>query len=225
MAQAGYPLAKEGKDIGQPYQGSHGTSAPRNWESRNAVDIAVPEGTPVLAAADGVIGSQIGPISGADQSGRFGGQRVHVIANGQEFYYAHLSKITVQPGQHVKEGDVIGYTGKANGVEHLHFAVKNGDPNDYLGAAPTAGTQPAGTTTTAAPADTTAATTPAAPPELPAPPPPSGILGLAGPPTLEPPGMAAIGDYVHPQTVSTNLWQQVANSALPSPEAQRYASG
>ncbi len=48
-----YPLAARGKIIGLPYQGTHAQLP--GWESRNAVDIAVPYGTPVYAVADGVI--------------------------------------------------------------------------------------------------------------------------------------------------------------------------
>jgi murein DD-endopeptidase MepM/ murein hydrolase activator NlpD len=45
--------------------------------------------------------------------------------------YLHMSKLLVEPGAHVKKGEVIGYvgsTGRANGP-HLHWVVDvNGVP-------------------------------------------------------------------------------------------------
>jgi len=47
-------------------------------------------------------------------------------------YYAHLSKIVVKPGEKVKTGQILGYSGVANGVAHLHFAVEKGSPLDWV---------------------------------------------------------------------------------------------
>jgi murein DD-endopeptidase MepM/ murein hydrolase activator NlpD len=123
-AAAGYPLATRGKLIGFPYQGSHTLYG--NWESDNAVDIATPTGTPVYAVEDGTIGSQIGAINSSDP--HLMGLRVHLDSADNEYYYAHLSKLVVTAGQQVHKGDLIGYSGSANGVEHLHFAVRDGSP-------------------------------------------------------------------------------------------------
>lgn len=114
------------KVIGVPY---HGTHTLGNWESDNAIDIATPIGTPIYAAADGTIGSQIGSLGSS--SSRFAGLRVHLQTQGNELYYAHLSRLTVKAGQHVKAGQVIGYSGEANGVAHLHLGSKNGSPMVY----------------------------------------------------------------------------------------------
>jgi murein DD-endopeptidase MepM/ murein hydrolase activator NlpD len=51
----------------------------------------------------------------------------------QEWYYAHLSKIIVRAGQHVQTGQLLGYTGEANGVAHLHLAQRIGDPGIAVG--------------------------------------------------------------------------------------------
>jgi murein DD-endopeptidase MepM/ murein hydrolase activator NlpD len=52
------------------------------------------------------------------------GERVYVDgAGGRSVYLQHLSKIIVRPGQKVKAGQVIGYSGSANGVAHLHMAT------------------------------------------------------------------------------------------------------
>lgn len=126
-----WPLAIRGKIIGVPGQGTHSyTAPPNNWQSDRAYDIACPSGTPVLAIIDGKIGSRIGPLPGGG-SGRFAGIRMYVEhANGNEYYFAHLSKIEkgIKAGSRVSAGTIIGYSGVANGVPHLHVAVKLGSP-------------------------------------------------------------------------------------------------
>lgn len=131
----GYPLAKEGKLIGMPYQG---TNDPKNgfanWESDRACDIAIPEGTPVLACFNGVIGPQFGPL--ASTNPRLLGLRLHLVGDADEAYYAHLKQFapSLSPGDQVRTGDVLGLSGVANGVEHLHFALKVGWPPTFLAA-------------------------------------------------------------------------------------------
>lgn len=92
------------------------------------IDIAAPTGTPVYAAACGVVVS----VTFNYSPNRDYGQHV-VIDHGynKETLYAHLSQINVKPGQKVKRWDVIGLvgeTGRATGP-HLHYEVReNGDP-------------------------------------------------------------------------------------------------
>lgn len=121
------------KLIGFPYQGTHkpGATTPANWESDNAIDIAVPIGTPIYATADGTIGSQIGAMGSGNPY--TAGLRVHLATNGNEFYYGHLSRLVVRAGQHVRAGQIIGYSGSANGVQHLHFGARNGNPVTLFG--------------------------------------------------------------------------------------------
>lgn len=124
-----------GKIIGLPYQGTHSKDinirgGSDNWQSENAVDIAVPIGTPVYAAENGQI-VRAGNLPG-NPGGRFAGQRVTVQGVDNAFYYGHLSNVTVKEGQKVSAGTLLGFTGEANGVQHLHFAVENGSPLDWL---------------------------------------------------------------------------------------------
>lgn len=122
-----YPLGKHGTLIGWPGIGTHSWwYAPNNWESDNAVDIKIAQGTTVLAYADGTIGSSIGPLPSS--ASRFHGNRLHLITKDNEWYYAHLSTLNVKAGQHVKAGDILGKSGNANGVEHLHLGAKFGSP-------------------------------------------------------------------------------------------------
>ena len=111
------PYETGGKIIGRPYQGTHSLG---NWQSDHAWDISMPVGTPIIASFDGTIGSKIGSLN--SKNPRMAGQRVYVDApNGHQVYYQHLSKIIVKPGQQVKKGQVIGYSGSANGSPHLHM--------------------------------------------------------------------------------------------------------
>ena len=120
--------------VGYPYQGTHGKQfnaqgGSDNWQSENAVDLAAPVGTPVYAAFSGTIGDNIGSQG---QGGRFAGMRVQVNGGSNAAWYGHLSKIVVKAGQAVKAGQLLGYSGEANGVAHLHFAVQSGNPLSYV---------------------------------------------------------------------------------------------
>lgn len=85
----------------------------------NGLDIGVPHGTPIHAAADGVV------ISSGWQGGY--GNTVMISHNSQLVtLYGHNSSLAVSPGQHVKRGQTIAYagrTGTATG-NHCHFEVR-----------------------------------------------------------------------------------------------------
>lgn len=89
--------------------------------AHKALDIANEEGTPVYAAADGV-------VSGAASLEAHG--KSVVIAHGQGVHtgYLHLSRVLVKEGQRVKKGQLIGRmgaTGLATGPNlHLQVWVK-----------------------------------------------------------------------------------------------------
>jgi hypothetical protein len=127
-----YPVPG-GKIIGRPYQGSHRDFG--NWQSDNAVDIAVPVGTPVYAVSSGVVGPNIGPFASSNPA--LAGSRLTVqLPNGDAAYYAHLSRLSVRAGERVHAGQLLGYSGSANGVAHLHFAVEKGTPFKWLSGLP-----------------------------------------------------------------------------------------
>jgi len=95
------------------------------------VDISAPTGTPVHAAADGI-------VSRAEYYGGYGRLIVIDHGNGMSTRYGHLSRFDVVPGQEVRRGDVIafsGATGRATSP-HLHFEVRLGgaavNPHPYL---------------------------------------------------------------------------------------------
>lgn len=98
----------------------------------SGTDIAAPNGTPILAAADGTVVT----ANGVDSWGGSYGYYVKLDhGNGLQTLYAHCSSICVATGQQVQAGQVIGYvghTGRATG-DHLHFEVyENGQRTDAM---------------------------------------------------------------------------------------------
>ena len=91
--------------------------------SHTGTDIACAEGTPILAAADGIVTV----ANGLDSWGGSYGYYIQIDhGGGLETLYAHCSSICVTTGQQVQSGQVIGYvghTGRATG-SHLHFEVR-----------------------------------------------------------------------------------------------------
>lgn len=120
----------------------------RTPASKNpGTDYAVPTGTPVKAVADGTVTGIVTTFAGS------GGRMVFLsFPSGHNADYLHLSRIDVQPGQAVKQGQVIGLAGgsglgKENGYgAHLHFSFRVGgkptmgagniDYEVFLGGAP-----------------------------------------------------------------------------------------
>jgi murein DD-endopeptidase MepM/ murein hydrolase activator NlpD len=95
-----------------------------NWgriHGRNGVDIANSYGTPILAAADGVV-----TVADSDTwNGGFGRYIKISHPNGTETLYAHASQLLVAVGQTVAKGQriaLMGSTGRSTG-NHLHFEV------------------------------------------------------------------------------------------------------
>ena len=93
------------------------------WSYHNGTDIAAPQGTPILAAADG----NVTVANGTDPWGGSYGYHVKLDhGGGMETLYAHCLAIAVTAGQQVQQGEVIGYvgsTGNSTG-KHLHFEVR-----------------------------------------------------------------------------------------------------
>jgi murein DD-endopeptidase MepM/ murein hydrolase activator NlpD len=89
----------------------------------DAIDIMAPEGTPVIAAADGTIEKLFNSARGG----------ITIYERSPDgnwvYYYAHLSAYApgLTEGQQVKRGQVIarvGHTGDASAAgPHLHFAI------------------------------------------------------------------------------------------------------
>lgn len=107
----------------------------------NAIDIRAYQGTPIRAAAGGI-------VYRAQDNGYGYSFIILAHANGYMTLYGHVSEIMVSEGQEVQPGEVIGLSGATPGTKgaglyttgpHLHFEVlKNGvnvDPLEYLNLA------------------------------------------------------------------------------------------
>jgi murein DD-endopeptidase MepM/ murein hydrolase activator NlpD len=103
-----------------------------NGERNDGINLAVPEGTPVKAAEDGV-------VSYAGNGLASNGNLVLIRhSNGYSTVYAHAKELLVNRGDQIKRGQVIaqsGQTGKVNAPQ-LHFEVRRGatplDPVRFL---------------------------------------------------------------------------------------------
>lgn len=88
-------------------------------EFHTGIDIAAPSGTAIHATGDGVV------ISAGWSTG-YGREVVLDHGHGITTLYAHMSSMTVVPGETVSRGEVIGYvgvSGRSTGA-HLHYEVR-----------------------------------------------------------------------------------------------------
>lgn len=103
------------------------------------LDFAAPTGTPIRAIANGVVTSV-----GYDSS--YGNKTVITLDDGTELWFCHQNSYTVDVGQEVRAGDLIGYVGSTGNVtgSHLHLEVRPGagDPVDPYEALVAQGLQP-----------------------------------------------------------------------------------
>ncbi len=105
---------------------------PRWGSMHEGIDIAVPEMTPIRAAASG----SVVLLQSEAESGGYGNFTCIDHGGGLSTCYAHQSSFAVGAGQSVTQGDIIGYTGCTGHClgPHLHFEVRiNGSPTDPMG--------------------------------------------------------------------------------------------
>lgn len=95
----------------------------RAGHRHEAIDIAAPRGTRVLAADDGTLVKLFNSVPG--------GLTIYQFDPDERFayYYAHLDRYAdgMHEGKRLRRGDVIGYVGTSGNAAadapHLHFAV------------------------------------------------------------------------------------------------------
>lgn len=118
------------------------TAVPFGWQTNSftktnefntGADLQAPVGTPVIAAYPG-------RVAVTDYSGKLG--LIVVLRhekNSQESQYAHLSQVTVQPGEEVEQGQVIGLVGTTGKTSfpHLHFEWRQLTPSGWIAVDPT----------------------------------------------------------------------------------------
>jgi len=116
-----------------PVEGTLTSGFGYRWgRMHEGIDISVPEGTPIRAAADGTVIL----MQSEYESGGYGNYTCVDHGGGLSTCYAHQSSFATSVGAQVSQGDVIGLsgnTGHSTGP-HLHFEVRvNGAPTDPLG--------------------------------------------------------------------------------------------
>jgi murein DD-endopeptidase MepM/ murein hydrolase activator NlpD len=103
-----------------------------NGRVSEGINIAVPPGTPIHAAADGVVAYT------GDEIAVYGGLILIKHGGGWITAYGHAEDILVARGQSVKRGQIIGRAGETGSVDRpqLHFEIRDKrkpvDPMKYL---------------------------------------------------------------------------------------------
>ena len=106
-----------------------------NGAQNDGINLAVPEGTPIRAADDGVVAYAGNELKG------YGNLVLIRHSDGYVSAYANASKLLVKRGDTVKRGQVIAHAGQTGNVTspQLHFEIRKGstpvDPTKYLGGA------------------------------------------------------------------------------------------
>jgi murein DD-endopeptidase MepM/ murein hydrolase activator NlpD len=93
-----------------------------NGQQNDGINLAVPEGTPVKAAEDGVVAYAGNELKG------YGNLVLIRHSNGYVTAYAHAKELLVKRGDSVKRGQVIANSGQTGNVDtpQLHFEVRKG---------------------------------------------------------------------------------------------------
>jgi murein DD-endopeptidase MepM/ murein hydrolase activator NlpD len=103
-----------------------------NGSQNDGINVAVPEGTPIKAADDGVVAYAGNELKG------YGNLVLIRHANGYVSAYANASELLVKRGETVKRGQVIARAGQTGNVDspQLHFEIRKGstpvDPSRFL---------------------------------------------------------------------------------------------
>jgi murein DD-endopeptidase MepM/ murein hydrolase activator NlpD len=109
--------------------------AKTNGKANDGINLAVPEGTPVKAAEDGVVAYAGNELKG------YGNLVLVRHSNGYVTAYAHASEVMVKRGETIKRGQVIAKSGQSGevGSPQLHFEIRKGsapvDPLQFLNGA------------------------------------------------------------------------------------------
>jgi murein DD-endopeptidase MepM/ murein hydrolase activator NlpD len=103
-----------------------------NGQQNDGINLAVPEGTSVKAADDGVVAYAGNELKG------YGNLVLVRHSSGYVTAYAHASELMVKRGDQVKRGQVIAKAGQTGNVAspQLHFEIRKGatpvDPTQFL---------------------------------------------------------------------------------------------
>lgn len=110
-----------------PVSQAHATGS-HLYKDTWAWDFRMPAGTPVVAAMEGTVRLARGDsrVGGCDpELGRHANYVVLAHDRGLETQYLHFREVTVKPGDKVRAGELLGYSGETGWAcgAHLHFKV------------------------------------------------------------------------------------------------------
>ena len=119
--------------IGKPGQGTHNAS---DWQSGNAWDVTGPVGTNVYSITNGVVGKVRQGGGSLIKSGgkRIYGDQITIKSNDgkPDVFYTHI-ETNLNPGDSVKEGDLIGTIMDMGGITpHVHVGLSTGNLNTLV---------------------------------------------------------------------------------------------
>jgi len=113
-------------------QREEGLPFPRAGQTNDGINIALPEGTPIKAAEDGVVAYAGNELKG------YGNLVLIRHADGYVTAYAHAKELLVKRGDPIKRGQTIARAGQTGNVDapQLHFEIRKGpapiDPMPHL---------------------------------------------------------------------------------------------
>jgi murein DD-endopeptidase MepM/ murein hydrolase activator NlpD len=124
MPEVGVPFA-----CGRIYPVSQGhDTGSHKYNDTYAWDFRMPEGTPIVAARDGLVRLARGDSTEGGCDEKLAPKANYVVVShgdGLETQYLHFSAVVVKPGERVKQGQLLGFSGSTGWScgPHLHFKV------------------------------------------------------------------------------------------------------
>jgi murein DD-endopeptidase MepM/ murein hydrolase activator NlpD len=131
-----YPLSVRGRSLGGI--AAHNSRPLGNWQSDQAIDLAVPPGTLVYATEDSVV-TRVNLARTNQHGGNIFGAQITLQGktSGNNFFYTHITSVpsNIVVMKQLKAGDVIGKVTRwdANvASSHLHLGMSPGNIEQYL---------------------------------------------------------------------------------------------
>jgi murein DD-endopeptidase MepM/ murein hydrolase activator NlpD len=102
---------------------SHDSRCPGREGFHHGIDVAMPCGTPLLSAVDGVV---LDPTAPGAPGSAYGVHPFRIRAGDHDILIGHTVTVFVRPGDHVRPGQRIALAGDSGAPDgcHLHFEVR-----------------------------------------------------------------------------------------------------
>jgi len=102
---------------------AHDPRCPGRHGFHHGIDVAMPCGTPLLSAVDGVV---LSPSSPGAPGSAYGVHPFRIRTGDHDVLIGHTVRVFVRPGEHVHPGQRIALAGDSGAPDgcHLHFEVR-----------------------------------------------------------------------------------------------------